>query len=661
MAEARNDTGFMQVNGTFVTRVQFKIDTERAGKEFASVRFMRGADEVAQLKLDQAELVTVLGARNVTEINKVVNDSEPDEPKVYGELKDKTLHYRDIAPPQQAPESVSDTPRSAAEEENAIKVTRLRVVLQNVRETERVAAEGDIGAKVFETEKPGAKAAPQASDGKDKAAPDDKAKASPDGKSEAFPDTKEQAADKDERARKAEADRVRAESAVPAHIAGKYIVVDNKYQFDEKLVAFVDKGSSFTTKVENVAVIKDLVAIAKERGWGEAEVRGTQQFRKEVWKEAYAEGIEIKGYKPSEAERVMAEAERTKRHGRDGFANSREGPLSDKPGEPNASDKPAAQEGTKTNPRERVVYGKLVGHGEAPYQHDSKNADSAFVKVQFADGSVRTLWGVGLREAMNESQTQAKVGDVVGVQRVASHPVTVTERVVNEQGQMVSRSIETHRNEWLVEKADYFKQPDRIAVDLAARRSRSEETDVVRKDSPASKDLAEKVYVQGTTDAVMVSTRPTVAEPSQSAGAGNNSASSVGAPDPRQERAAAIRAADMTRHELERRYPDLGEAVFKNMDSHQRFADAFVKAGIYRAEDRAQVIAAMNERLAGKVERGEPVELLDDRKASNLIRQSVLRAGADNVRGAETVAKDRVAERVRTPTPIVHDDAHVRA
>jgi hypothetical protein len=115
----------------------------------------------------------------------------------------------------------------------------------------------------------------------------------------------------------------------------------------------------------------------------------------------------------------------------------------------------------------------------------------------------------------------------------------------------------------------------------------------------------------------------------------------------------------MTRHELERRYPDLGEAVFKNMDSHQRFADAFVKAGIYRAEDRGQVIAAMNERLAGKVERGEPIQLFDERKAVNLIRASVIRAGADNVR--DTAVTDRVSEQVRTPKAVVRDDVHVRA
>lgn len=648
MAAQPSDTGVMQVNGVWVTRVQYEIDAERVGKEYARVQFMRGQQEVAQLKLEKHELAAVLGRGNANEIRKALDAREPDEPKISGVLEGKTLHYKDINTPQQR----ADAPTLAepeAEAVNEIRVTRLRAVLQSARETERVVKDDDALAKALDGDKPDAKPTPQASDGKAQptAAP------------------REQNAAQDASARNAEAERLRAEAAVPAHIASKYIVANDRYHFDEKNVAFVDKGAVLTTKTENVAVIRDLVAIAKERGWAEADVTGSHAFRQQAWKEAYVEGIEVRGYKASALEQAAADAERTRRHGPGAFEKSQDGPTTDKPREPNAADKPPAPVtgavvNATGNPRDGVVYGKLVEQGQAPYKFDPKNSDSAFVRLDPGDGKVSTYWGVKLSEAVRESQTQVKVGDYVGIQQVASRPVTVTEGRVDAAGQTVTRSIETRRNEWVVEKPEYFQQPDRIAADLDARRARSEGA-TGKGDGEQVKDLAAKAKERGAGDAVVVSTRVTAADAAQSAG--NVSSQGVGAAvGGRQElaaRAAAIRAADMTRHELERRYPDLGEAVFKNMDSHQRFADAFVKTGIYRAEDRGQVIAAMNERLAGKVERGEPIQLFDERKAVNLIRASVIRAGADNVR--DTTAADRVSEQVRTPKAVVRDDVHVRA
>lgn len=96
-----------------------------------------------------------------------------------------------------------------------------------------------------------------------------------------------------------------------------------------------------------------------------------------------------------------------------------------------------------------------------------------------------------------------------------------------------------------------------------------------------------------------------------------------------QEVAAAIRSAQITREELQLKYPELNKAVFQHFSAQEQFADAYVKAGLIRESDRQQVIAQMRERLAGKIERGEVLRAPDDARVRTLIRRSVNRVAAD--------------------------------
>jgi hypothetical protein len=69
--------------------------------------------------------------------------------------------------------------------------------------------------------------------------------------------------------------------------------------------------------------------------------------------------------------------------------------------------------------------------------------------------------------------------------------------------------------------------------------------------------------------------------------------------------------------------------VFQHLASHDQFADAYVKSGLIREADRAQVIAQMRERLASKVERGKAIREPDNNQVNTLIRRSVNRVAAD--------------------------------
>ncbi|PZQ59487.1 MAG: hypothetical protein DI570_15905 [Phenylobacterium zucineum] len=64
--------------------------------------------------------------------------------------------------------------------------------------------------------------------------------------------------------------------------------------------AFRDDGRRLSSDRNDPNVIRDLVAIARHRGWEEIAVRGQTAFRREVWMAGRREGLEVRGYRPTE-------------------------------------------------------------------------------------------------------------------------------------------------------------------------------------------------------------------------------------------------------------------------------------------------------------------------------------------------------------------------
>jgi hypothetical protein len=126
-----------------------------------------------------------------------------------------------------------------------------------------------------------------------------------------------------------------------------------------------------------------------------------------------------------------------------------------------------------------------------------------------------------------------------------------------------------------------------------------------------------------------------------------------------QEAAAAIRSATITREELQLKYPELNKAVFRHLASHEQFAEAYIKSGLIRESDRAQVIAQMRDRLAGKVEQGVLIREPDDKEVNTLIRRSVNRVAADIGRPPLEI-QPRTPE-LPTRSAVTRDDVQVRA
>ena len=416
-----------------------------------------------------------------------------------------------------------------------------------------------------------------------------------------------------------------AVAPVPAHIAAKYLVKGNTYHFDDQTVAFVDKGTSLTVQTHNKAIIQDLVAIAKARDWQAVTVSGTQAFRREAWTAAASAGLKVSGYTPSEIERVAVERERSRR---DASIPSETVPRESdtarvQPGSATRRESNAESPGLKTT--KGVRYGTLVAHGEAPYRHDASQSPSYFVTLRDAAGHERTSWGVGLKDAIRDSKTTPVVNDLIGIRRAGSTPVTVIERSVDESGEVIAQTIDAKRHNWEVEKAEYFTQ-----------RSGAPPPQDQRPKSPSSEKTAVTTTNEG---------------PSEALGAKTLTRD--------QEAAAAIRSAATTREELQLKYPELNQAVFQHFASHDQFADAYVKSGLIRESDRAQVIAQMRDRLASKLEQGAVIREPDNKEVNTLIRRSVNRVAADIGRPPIEI-QPRALEPPPARTTVTREDVQVR-
>jgi hypothetical protein len=230
-------------------------------------------------------------------------------------------------------------------------------------------------------------------------------------------------------------------TAIPAEVEKIYVRVGEKFYFPKnpRLVAFEDRGNKLETKSDNEQIADSMVRIAYARGWSEIKISGTETFRREVWLKATILGMSVKGYIPTEQDKVAlaihSRGEATNKIEKDEFRGRENSGRGEKVVEPEAA--------------------LLISHGAAKFRHDESNNDSYYVTTRGADGSEQTVWGVDLQRAKDESGV--KIGDAVFVNNVGRKNVTVTVPQYDEDGKISgSKEIQTHRNEWNIKMAEAF-------------------------------------------------------------------------------------------------------------------------------------------------------------------------------------------------------------
>jgi hypothetical protein len=240
--------------------------------------------------------------------------------------------------------------------------------------------------------------------------------------------------------------------AVPDEIAKRFVQVANKYYFPDGARAFTDRGNRLTTQSENTEVVRSLVGIAKARTWQEITVRGTERFRKEVWRAASVAGLEVRGYKADEFE----QSRRPQTFTRDAVPPGAEADSISRGAVGEEGGAASSVQGARAE-RGSLVVGRLIDHGRATYQHDPRGGMSYFVKIETIRGA-RVIWGVDLERAFKESISKPDLGDEVGLKSVRQDSVTVKKPKRGAEGEVTGeQNLKTHRNRWVIEKREFFE------------------------------------------------------------------------------------------------------------------------------------------------------------------------------------------------------------
>ncbi|QTG14581.1 Ti-type conjugative transfer relaxase TraA [Agrobacterium tumefaciens] len=98
--------------------------------------------------------------------------------------------------------------------------------------------------------------------------------------------------------------------------------------------------------------------------------------------------------------------------------------------------------------------GRLVDHGNAPYEHNPQSRESYFVTLENDKGERHTVWGVDLKRAMRDASP--KIGDRISLQHEGATPVTLPD------------GTQAERNAWRIVKGDVLAYQQ-----LTSRLSRS--------------------------------------------------------------------------------------------------------------------------------------------------------------------------------------------
>ena len=323
----------------------------------------------------------------------------------------------------------------------------------------------------------------------------------------------------------------------PDALLKRYLQAQNKYYFRdddrEGLIAFEDKGKRISTEHNDPAVARSMVDLAEAKGWSALKVKGTEEFRREVWLQASLRGLQIQGYQPRDVDLaklkdLQQEESRDKSRNSIERAPEREraapaaGPVEKEAvvdeqqaglskrqltaieaikavmrqrGDSEKAVDMAASIAAERFNTDRVYVGTVLEHGAAPYEHKEGGEPNYFVKLQTATGE-RTVWGVDLDRAIGAGK--ADVGDQIALAYQGFKTVTVTVKERDEAGTVIGeKEILTKRNAWDVSRLDAVRDAAREKLlEAAGRAERQPLVKVYDRDAPRTAVRPDQVRVR---------------------------------------------------------------------------------------------------------------------------------------------------------------------
>lgn len=108
--------------------------------------------------------------------------------------------------------------------------------------------------------------------------------------------------------------RSTAKGDVPEAMLDRYLIERDRQGRPERFFRdhraaepmFRDRGGSLISAQAYPDAIADMLKIAHHRGWTRIRVAGDDAFRREVWIQAQAMGLEVQGHRPRERDRQAA-------------------------------------------------------------------------------------------------------------------------------------------------------------------------------------------------------------------------------------------------------------------------------------------------------------------------------------------------------------------
>lgn len=108
--------------------------------------------------------------------------------------------------------------------------------------------------------------------------------------------------------------RSTARGDLPEAVLDRYLVERDRQGRPERFFRdhraaepmFRDRGRSLVSSHAYPDAIADMLKIARHRGWDQVRVTGDPAFRREVWIQAQAMGLEVRGHRPRERDRQAA-------------------------------------------------------------------------------------------------------------------------------------------------------------------------------------------------------------------------------------------------------------------------------------------------------------------------------------------------------------------
>lgn len=183
------------------------------------------------------------------------------------------------------------------------------------------------------------------------------------------------------------------EFKIPEKVSKQYEIQGNnerKLLDKETHKVAIDASSDnvLKTRKNDAQTIQNMLEIAENNGWSSVKIKGSNEFKREAWLQASLKGLEVNGYKPTEADKKLLE---TRQAHLEKSTNS------------------ITNETPKQAEREKPVHeatGKLVAHGVAPYPNSEKGSKTYYADIQTADGNTQRLWGKGIQEALKSSNSR---------------------------------------------------------------------------------------------------------------------------------------------------------------------------------------------------------------------------------------------------------------